>query len=147
MAATWTAGITAAAGTSLAQSLFVRLLTSHKSFSIIEKHSGSLCHACAHCRSFPTAAPRKARSSVSDSLSGPLLSEPLLIIGLVGYYPANNLISRSPILASKTIHSRNRLLSDISLSFPRLSRTRGQVSYVLLSSTPLTSYETKDLHV
>ena len=32
MAATWTASITAAAGTSLAQSLFVELFTFHKSF-------------------------------------------------------------------------------------------------------------------
>ncbi len=72
MAATWTAGITAAAGTSLAQSLFVRLFTSHKSFSYTEKHSGSLYHACAHCKSFLAAAPRKTGNSISDSLSGPL---------------------------------------------------------------------------
>ena len=32
MAATWTASITAAAGTSLTQSLFVELFTFHKSF-------------------------------------------------------------------------------------------------------------------
>ena len=70
MAATWTAGITAAAGTSLAQSLFVRLFTSHKSFSNKEKHSGSLCHTFVHCRKFLLAAPRKAGNSVSDSLSG-----------------------------------------------------------------------------
>jgi hypothetical protein len=31
--ATWTAGITAAAGTGLAQSLFVRIFTADKSFS------------------------------------------------------------------------------------------------------------------
>ena len=37
---------------------------------LIEEHSDSLCHACAHCRKFPTAAPRRAGSSVSDSLSG-----------------------------------------------------------------------------
>ncbi len=34
VAATWTAGITAAAGTSLAQSLFASLFTAGKSFSI-----------------------------------------------------------------------------------------------------------------
>ncbi len=33
MIATWTAGITAAAGTGLAQSLFICLFTAHKSFS------------------------------------------------------------------------------------------------------------------
>ncbi len=36
MAATWTASITAAAGTSLTQSLFVKLFTFHKSFSILK---------------------------------------------------------------------------------------------------------------
>ena len=69
MAATWTASITAAAGTSLTQSLFAELFTLGKSFSI-EKHSGSIYHACAHCRIFLTAAPRRAGNSVSDSLSG-----------------------------------------------------------------------------
>ncbi len=64
MDATWTAGITAAAGTSLSQSLFERLFTSYKSVSIIETHSGLLYHACAHCRIFLTAAPRKAGDSV-----------------------------------------------------------------------------------
>ena len=70
VAATRTAGITAAAGTSLAQSLFVRLFTFHKSFSNTEKHSGLLYHTFVHCKNFSAAAPRKAGNSVSDSLSG-----------------------------------------------------------------------------
>ena len=70
VAATWTAGITAAAGTGLAQSLFASLFTADKSLSKIERHSDLLCHACAHCKIYLTAAPRKAGSSVSDSLSG-----------------------------------------------------------------------------
>ena len=69
MVATWTAGITAAAGTSLAQSLFAKLFTFHKSFPV-GKHSGSNYHTCVHCRLCLTAAPREAGSSVSDSLSG-----------------------------------------------------------------------------
>ena len=32
------------------------------------------------------------------SISGLLLSEPVPVTGLVGLYPANNLIGRSPIL-------------------------------------------------
>ncbi len=71
MAATWTASITAAAGTRLTQSLFAKLFTLSKSFSF-EKHSGSSYHAFAHCRLFLTAAPRRAGNGVSDSLSGPL---------------------------------------------------------------------------
>ena len=69
MAATWTASITAAAGTSLTQSLFAKLFTFGKSLSN-EKHSGSNYHAFAHCRLYLTAAPRRAGNSVSDSLSG-----------------------------------------------------------------------------
>ena len=69
MVATWTASITAAAGTSLTQSLFAKLFTFGKSFSN-EKHSGSNYHAFAHCRLYLTAAPRRAGNSVSDSLSG-----------------------------------------------------------------------------
>ncbi len=71
MAATWTASITAAAGTRLTQSLFKKLFTFHKSFGFA-KHSGSNYHAFAHCRLFLTAAPRGAGNSVSDFLSGPL---------------------------------------------------------------------------
>ena len=41
MAATWTAGITAAAGTGLAQSLFASLFTAGKSFS---KEKNTLVH-------------------------------------------------------------------------------------------------------
>ncbi len=71
MAATRTASITAAAGTSLTQSLFVKLFKFHKSSSD-EEHSGSNYHTFVHCRLFLTAAPRGAGNSVSDSLSGPL---------------------------------------------------------------------------
>ncbi len=69
MAATWTASITAAAGTSLTQSLFVKLFTFHKSVSN-ETHSDSNYHTCVHCKLFLTAAPRGAGNGVSDSLSG-----------------------------------------------------------------------------
>ncbi len=69
-AATWTAGITAAAGTGLAQSLFTSLFTTGKSLSNMKRHSGSLCHTFVHCKKSPAAAPRKAGNSVSDSLSG-----------------------------------------------------------------------------
>ena len=71
MVATWTASITAAAGTRLTQSLFVKLFRFHKSFSN-EKHSDLNCHTCVYCRLFLTAAPRRAGNSISDSLSGPL---------------------------------------------------------------------------
>ena len=71
VAATWTASITAAAGTRLTQSLFAKIFRFGKSFAIA-KHSGSNYHALAHCRLCLTAALRRAGNSVSDSLSGPL---------------------------------------------------------------------------
>ena len=71
MATTWTASITAAAGTRLTQSLFAKRFKLGKSFTNV-KHSGSNYHAFAHCKLFLTAAPRGAGNSVSDFLSGPL---------------------------------------------------------------------------
>ena len=71
---------------------------------------------------------------------GTFLSEPLSIEGLVGRYPANNLMERIPI------DDRNSLIvlpcgrtmpSGINLSFERLSRNNRQVGYVLLTRAPV----------
>ncbi len=62
------------------------------------EHLESPYHTFVHCKGFAPAAPRRARSSVSVTFSGLPLSRPLLIVGLVGHYPANNLISRRLIL-------------------------------------------------
>ena len=69
MAATWTASITAAAGTSLTQSLFAKLFKFSKSLANA-RHSGSLYHTFVHCKRFLTAVPRRVRNSISDSVSG-----------------------------------------------------------------------------
>ncbi len=61
-------------------------------------HLESPYRTCVQCKGFAPAAPRRARSSVSVTFSGLPLSRPLLIVGLVGHYPTNNLISRRPIL-------------------------------------------------
>ena len=87
-------------------------------------------HACAHWEGFAPAAPRRAWTRVSVSISGLPLSGPVRIVGLVGRYPTNYLIRRSPILGrpqglSGRDHSRPPPLWGISLSFPRLSPTRG----------------------
>ena len=68
-----------------------------------------------------------------------VLSYPLLIIGLVSRYLTNSLISRRLILwrdLSKKELSSINLLSGITLSFPRLSQTIGQIIDVLLSLSP-----------
>jgi hypothetical protein len=124
--ATWGAGITAAAGTGLAHPLFAILFTYGKSFPK-GKHSNSLCHPCGHCRSFAPAAPRRARTCVSGSFWEHPLSRLLPIIGLLGRYPNNYLIGRSPILwqFSKMEHCSIHLLWGLTLSFPRLSPAKG----------------------
>ncbi len=100
------------------------------------KHLGFPYHTCVHCKGFAAAAPRRARTSISVSFWGLPLSWPLLIVGMVGRYPAINLISRQLILQrylSDLYHSRYQIPSGINLSFPRLSQTVGQITDVLLS--------------
>ncbi len=91
------AGVTAAAGTSLAHHLFAKGFNLGKSLTKV-RHLESPYHTFVHCKGFAPAAPRRARPCVSVTFSGLPLSRPLLIVGLVGHYPANNLISRRLIL-------------------------------------------------
>ncbi len=65
---------------------------------INDKHLGSPYHTCVHCKGFAPAAPRRAGTSISVSLSGLPLSWPVRILGLVVHYTANSLIRRRPIL-------------------------------------------------
>ena len=51
-----------------------------------------------HCGGFAVAAPLRAWTLVSVSISGLPLSWPVRIKGLVGHYPANSLIRRRLIL-------------------------------------------------
>ena len=110
----------------------------------MHEHSGSLYHACAHCKKFLTAAPRRARTSISVSFLGRPLSRPLRIVGLVVLYTTNNLIRRQLILRRRSIsekpHSSMFLLPGIILSFPRLSRSVRQIIDVLLSGSPWYCY-------
>ncbi len=68
-----------------------------KAQAVLE-HLESPYHTLVHCKGFAPAAPRGARSSVSVTFSGLPLSRPLLIVGLVGHYPTNNLVSRRLII-------------------------------------------------
>ena len=60
-------------------------------------HAASLRQAFAHCGIFPTAASRRSMDRVSVPLWPSSLSARLSIVGLVGLYPANYLMDRSPI--------------------------------------------------
>ena len=71
---------------------------------------------------------------------GTFLSEPLLIVALVGRYPANKLIRRIPI------HVREALLQfrcphrrpwGVSPPFDGLFPRHGQVGYALLTRAPV----------
>ena len=60
-----------------------------------------------------------------------MLSHPLPIIALVGHYPTNKLIGRRP-LPGRNHTFDPEMLSGITRSFPRLSRTRGYVLRITL---------------
>lgn len=71
---------------------------------------------------------------------GTFLSEPLSIVVLVGRYPANKLMERIPIDNRNSLISIScgiDMLSDINLSFERLSPSYRQVGYVLLTRAPV----------
>jgi hypothetical protein len=57
-------------------------------------HAVLLCQAFAHCRKFLTAASRRSLDRVSVPVWLIVLSDQLLIIALVGFYPTNKLIRR-----------------------------------------------------
>ncbi len=95
------AGVTAAAGTSLAHHLFAKIFTLGKSLPK-GKHLELPYHTFVHCKGFAPAAPRRARARVSVPFSGLPLSKPLSISGLVVLYTTNNLIDRQLILRRKS---------------------------------------------
>ena len=61
-------------------------------------HAALLRQGCPHCTIFPTAASRRSLDRVSVPVWRIVLSDPLTIVALVGYYPTNKLIGRGPIL-------------------------------------------------
>ena len=64
-------------------------------------HAASLGQAFAHCPIFPTAASRRSLDRISVPMWPFNLSVRLLIVDLVGRYPANYLIRREPIFARR----------------------------------------------
>ena len=81
---------------------------------------------------------------------GIILSDPLLVIGLVGRYPTNYLMSRSPLLQPLKFLCLVLIkakLCGISTPFGMLSPAEGQVSYVLRTRSPLGLATPLDLHV
>ncbi len=52
-------------------------------------HAVSLRQTFVHCAIFPVAATRRCRPRMSVTLWGVVLSHPLAVIALVGFYPTN----------------------------------------------------------
>ena len=139
--------ITAAAGTELAgasstgnvrSSSLLKELYDPKAFIT---HAGLLDQGFPHCPIFPTAASRGSLDRVPVPVWLIILSDQLPIEVLVGFYPTNKLIGRSPILSRLTAlpaQSADRDSSfGISSGFPELSPAKGYVSYVLRTRAPL----------
>ena len=61
-------------------------------------HAALLRQGFPHCAIFPTAASRRSLGRVSVPMWPSTLSSRLLIVALVGRYPANQLIRRGSIL-------------------------------------------------
>ena len=102
----------------------LRYLLLTKAHTMYE-HLGFPYHTCVHCKGFAPAAPRRAGTSFSVSLSGLPLSRPVSIIGMVVHYTTIYLIDRRPILwhkfQRKTIPSifSYRCLPSVSRSYQR----------------------------
>ena len=60
-------------------------------------HAALLGQTCVHCPIFPTAASRRSLGRISVPMWPVNLSVRLLIVALVGHYPANKLIRREAI--------------------------------------------------
>ena len=77
-------------GTVIASSLLTKVYNPKTVFL----HAASLGQACAHCPIFPTAASRRSLDRFSVPMWPFNLSVRLLIVDVVGRYPANYLIRR-----------------------------------------------------
>ena len=116
-------------------------------------HAALLRQACAHCGRFSTAASRRSLGSVSVPVWVTILSDHLPVTALVSRYLTNKLMGREPIPERKNFGEEVMRLpstSGINPRFHGLSRSRGQVTHVLLTLAPLSSHPkariTFDLH-
>ena len=82
-------------------------------------HAASLGQACAHCRRFSTAASRRSLGSVSVPVCRATLARPVGIRGLVGHYPANDLIPRRPVPRRQDFGPCRMPGSDVAGDYPQ----------------------------
>ncbi len=92
-------------------------------------HAALLHRACAHCGRFLAAATRRCLGRLAVPVWLIVLTDQLPVTGLVGSYPANHLMGRTPLrlrLAAFLDHSRSSV-RGISTPFGALFPTSGQV--------------------
>ncbi len=115
-------------------------LYTHKSFIA---HAALLRQTFVHCAIFLTAASRRSLGRISVPVWLIVLSDQLPIIAMVGRYPTIKLMGRRLILKrpKPLIPSGcpNGMLCGITTSFLELFPTRGQITYVLLTRSPLST--------
>ena len=107
-------------------------------------HAALLHQTFVHCGRFPTAASRRSLGRVSVPMWPSALSGRLCIVALVGRYLTNQLMHRRSIHVHGQGHFNSSqmlvcYLSGFSIRFQKLSRAHGQVTYVLLTRSPLDS--------
>ena len=93
-----------------------------------------------HCERFLVAAIRRCMGRVSVPFLGIALSRPLLVIGLVGFYPTNYLIRRRLLLRRVVTPFLPRLPSELIQDYPHFREAilnHRADSHALLSRLPL----------
>ncbi len=104
-------------------------------------HAASLGQTFVHCRRFSTAATRRCLGSVSVPVRRATLSRPLPINALVGHYPTNKLVGRSPLLGRNlTFDPLPSQEADIIRYYPQFPMAIPDTevgNYALLSLSPL----------
>ena len=103
-------------------------------------HAALLDQASAHCPIFPTAASRRSLGRVSVPVWPVTLSGRLPVEAMVGHYPTIKLIGREHIPYRQNFPPhpmRGTVISGISHRFRWLSQSRGQITHVLLTRSPL----------
>ena len=126
---------------SLGTVIFSSLKTEVYNPKTVFPHAASLHQSFLHCAISPTAASRRSLGRVSVPMWPFNLSVRLLIVDLVGRYPANYLIRREAILQRIAPLVKERCLPStscgISSRFQLLSPSVRQVPHALLTRPPL----------
>ena len=106
------------------------------------RHAAWLDQGCPHCPKFPTAASRRSLGRVSVPVWRIILSDPLLIVALVGLYPTNQLIRYRPLKQRKAKWSpafflrKYAVLANLSISYPPLLGTFRYVTHPFATRHP-----------